>query len=56
MTEKLKAWLEERWRFDNLKKYRYLFEEWVSKLTPSQIDGFTKQMEQGNIYENAIDL
>lgn len=44
LTTKLKEWLRERWRLDNHAKYQQYFEEWVSNILPSQIEGFEKQM------------
>lgn len=44
MTDKLYEWLRREFYFCNHAKYRHLFEEWVSKLTPSQVEGFNKQM------------
>lgn len=42
MTDKLYEWLRREFYFSNHNKY--LFEEWVSNITSSQIEGFSKQM------------
>lgn len=35
-------WLKEEWRKNNHTKYQKYFEEWASKLTDGQINGFSK--------------
>lgn len=44
MTQSVYNWLQERWYKDNVKKYHYLFDMWVSNITPSQVAGYRKQM------------
>lgn len=44
MTKGLYEWLEFRFYRDNHIKYRKYFKEWVSNITPNQIEGFYKQM------------
>lgn len=44
MTKGLYDWLEFRFYRDNHIKYRKYFKEWVSNITPNQIEGFYKQM------------
>lgn len=44
MTTKLKEWLRTQWRYSNHAKYQHYFDEWISNITPSQIEGFEKQM------------
>lgn len=44
MTDKLYEWLRREFYFSNHNKYKHLFEEWVSNITPSQIEGFSRQM------------
>ena len=51
MTDELYEWLKFRWGRDNHAKYRKYFEEWVENITPSQIEGFSKQEKRRNVYE-----
>ena len=44
INKELRQWLLERWLSDNHKKYHKYFDEWVSNITMSQIEGFSKQM------------
>lgn len=44
MTDELYEWLRREFYFSNHSKYRHLFEEWVKNITPSQIEGFGRQM------------
>ena len=44
ITTKLKEWLRTQWKYSNHAKYQHYFEEWLSNITPSQIEGFEKQM------------
>lgn len=44
MNQKLYDWLRIEFYRSNHAKYKHLFDEWVSNLTQSQIDGFSKQM------------
>lgn len=44
MNTKLYEWLRNEFYKSNHSKYRHLFEEWVSNITQSQIEGFSKQM------------
>lgn len=44
MNQKLYDWLRIEFYRGNHAKYKHLFDEWVSNLTQSQIDGFSKQM------------
>lgn len=46
MDENLLEWMKMRWRYDNLPKYQKYFDEWVSKLTDSQIIGYAIQLSQ----------
>lgn len=54
MNDKLYEWLRREFYFSNHNKYKYLFEEWVRNITPSQIEGFSKQMY--NKENNVLDL
>lgn len=56
MTTKLYEWLRYEFYKSNHPKYRHLFEIWISNITKSQIDGFSKQMynKENNIYEIRI--
>lgn len=51
MEQILYAWLEERWKYDNHPKYQHYFKQWVSNITKSQIEGFSKQEKMRNVYE-----
>lgn len=44
ITPKLYEWLRREFYLSNHSKYKHLFEEWISNITQSQIDGFSKQM------------
>lgn len=44
MNQKLYDWLRIEFYRSNHAKYKHLFDEWVSNLTQSQINGFSKQM------------
>lgn len=54
MNDKLYEWLRREFYFSNHNKYKYLFEEWVRNITPSQIERFSKQMY--NKENNVLDL
>lgn len=45
MERELYEWLEYRFYRDNHLKYRKYFKEWVTNITPNQIDGFRRQMQ-----------
>ena len=51
MSDELYIWLKERWKMDNHAKYQHYFELWVKNITPSQIEGFSKQERRRNVYE-----
>lgn len=42
--EELIEWLRYHWRRDNHAKYQKYFNMWLSNITNSQIEYFTKQM------------
>lgn len=44
MEEKLFEWLKFRFIRDNHKRYHKYFDEWISNITQSQIEGFKKCM------------
>ena len=44
MNKIIYGWLERQWRVSNHPKYQHLFEEWISNITETQIEGFTNQM------------
>ena len=44
MIPKLYEWLRREFYSSNHAKYKHLFEIWVSNITQTQIDGFSKQM------------
>ena len=44
MRVELKEWLRVKWRYNNHNKYQKYFDEWFSRLTESQLDGFQHQM------------
>lgn len=48
----LKEWMRYEWNFATHPKYRHLFEQWWENITPGQIEGFTKQMN--NLREGLI--
>lgn len=44
MEKDLRDWLEQRFYYDNHKKYHKYFNEWVLGVNDDQIDGFKQQM------------
>lgn len=42
--KKLHDWMQYEWNMSTHPKYKHLFEEWWKNITPSQIEGFSKQM------------
>ena len=44
MTNELYEWLQREFYYSNVNKYKRYFEEWISNITASQIDGFREQM------------
>ena len=50
MTETLYEWLKFRWSRDNHNKYQEYFELWITNITQSQIEGFTKQESRRNVW------
>ena len=44
MTKGLYNWLQKEFYSCNVPKYHYLFTTWISNITTSQINGFSKQM------------
>jgi hypothetical protein len=51
MTDELYIWLQQRWKYDNHSKYQQYFEQWIENITMSQIEGFSKQEKNKNVYE-----
>lgn len=44
MTNELYDWLRKEFYYSNVNKYKRYFEEWISNITASQIDGFRERM------------
>lgn len=42
MSDILKEWLQNQWKFCNHSKYQKYFEEWYSNLNQNQLEGFEK--------------
>jgi hypothetical protein len=44
MDTQLYNWLQQQFYYSNHTKYRKYFEEWISNITPDQVDGYRNQM------------
>lgn len=44
MDTELYNWLQKSFYYSNHAKYRKYFEEWISNITPDQVEGYRNQM------------
>ena len=51
MTPELYNYLEENWKYSNHPKYQKYFKKWITNITDTQIQGFTKMMNTNLIKE-----